>query len=191
MTASGYQAAPAAMSDAADGIDGLVAELGSLTTVGRAGAGRGVAGLELGPDEFGHDELAAAFATFCGRWEWGVRALVQSGTELADGLRESLRAYQDAEGEVGSTFSRLLSDVVGDPRADPEQAAHRTPEEILRGATPDRSAESWSRAGESIADTWSGVGSDVLATGEDRLRRLVAGENPYAPELDALNEIVE
>lgn len=187
MTAPGYQAAPAAMRDAADGIDALVGELGTQTTAGRAGAGRGVADLELDPDQFGHDELAAAFATFCGRWEWGVRALVQSGTEMAEGLRESLQAYENADAETGSVFSRLLSDVVGDPRADPEQAAHRTPEEILRGDAPD----SWSRTGESVADTWSALGRDMLETGKDRAVRWFTGENPYGPELDELHEIVE
>ncbi|TCK20143.1 type VII secretion target [Pseudonocardia endophytica] len=188
MTASGYRAAPAAMRDAADGIDGLVGELGTLTTAGRAGAGRGVAALELDPDQVGHDELAAAFATFCERWEWGVRALVQSGTEMAEGLRESSKAYENADAETGSLFSRLLSDAVGDPRADPEQAARRTPEEILRDDSPD---SSWSDAGRSMADTWSAVGKDVLDTGTDRVLRWADGENPYAPELDALHEIVE
>lgn len=172
MTSAGYRAAPAAMRDAADGIDGLVGELGALTTAGRAGAGRGVAGLALDADRFGHDELAAAFATFCHRWEWGVRALVQSGTEMAEGLRESLQAYQDADAETGSLFSRLLSDTVGDPTADPE-------------------ADSWAETGESIADTWSALGRDVLATGADRAARLADGENPYGAELDALHEIAE
>jgi len=187
VTAPGYQAAPVAMRDAADGIDGLVRELGALTTVGRAGAGRGVAGLELDADQVGHDELAAAFATFCGRWEWGVRALVRSGAQMAEGLRESLQAYENADAETGSLFTRLLSDAVGDPRADPEQAAHRTPEEVLRGDAPD----SWSRTGRSVADTWSALGRDVLDTGVDRTVRLARGENPYGPELDALDELAE
>lgn len=189
MTASGYQAAPAAMRDAADGIDALVGELGQLTTAGRAGAGRGVGELALDPEQLGHDELAAAVATFCDRWEWGVRALVQSGTEMAEGLRESLQAYENADTETGSVFSRLLHDVVGDPRADPEQAAHATPEEILRGTAPDQSAQSWADAGRSIADTWSALGRDVVDTATDRVTRLVDGENPYGAELDALSEI--
>ncbi len=182
---TGYRAAPAAMRDAADGIDGLVGELGRLTTAGRAGAGRGVAGLELDAVQVGHDELAAAVATFCTRWEWGVRALVQSGAEMAGGLRESLTAYENADAETGSLFSRLLSDAVGDPRADPEGAAYRSPEEVLRGDAPD----SWARTGASIADTWSAVGRDVLETGTERVVRWAEGRNPYGPELDALDEI--
>ena len=187
MTAPGYRATPAAMRDAADGIDGLVGELGTLTTAGRAGAGRGVAGLELDAGQLGHDELAAALAAFCHRWEWGVRALVQSGTEMARGLRESLQGYENADTETGSLFSRLLSDAAGDPRADPEQAAHRNPDEILRGGSP----VTWAHAGESIATTWSSLGRDVVETGADRATRSAHGENPYGPELDALHEIVE
>jgi hypothetical protein len=187
MTAPGYRAAPAAMRDAADGIDALVGELGRLTTAGRAGAGRGVAGLQPEAGRLGHDELEAAVATFCGRWEWGVRALVQSGAEMAEGLRESLQAYSDADTRTGSLFSRLLSDAVGDPRADPEQAAHRTPEEILRGDAPD----SWARTGRLVADTWSALGRDVLDTGLDRATRWAQGENPYGDELAALDEIAE
>lgn len=190
MTEPGFQAAPAAMRDAAEGIDALVGELGELTTAGRAGAGRGVAGLELDPDQVGHDELAGAVAAFCGRWEWGVRTLVRTGTDMAEGLRESLRAYEDTEGEIGATFSRLLTDAIGDPTADPEQAP-RTGDELLRGLLPDNSRQSWQRSAESTADTWSELGRDVDTTLRDRIDRLARGEDPAAPELDRLRPIAD
>lgn len=42
-----------------------------------------------------------------------------------------------------------------------------------------------------MARTWSDVGSDVLATGTDRVSRALDGQNPYGSEVDALHEIVE
>lgn len=192
MTSAGFQAPTAAMRDAADGIEALVGELGSLTTAGRAGEGRGVPGAELGPEQLGHDGLAAAFSSFCFRWDWGMRALVQDGTEMAEGLRESVESYARTDDGVGAAFSRMLGTVLGDPAADPVQNAEQPPGEILGGAARDYlSSERWSHAGESMSDTWAGVAQDVGATVEDRVRRAAAGENPYGAELDALREIVQ
>lgn len=191
MTAPGYRADPGALTTAADGIEAVIAELRPLTTAGRASAGRGVVEVELDAAQFGHDGLAEEFATFCRRWEWGVRGLAQDGSDMADGLRESGRAYEQAEHTTGSILSRLLSDATGDPRADPEQAARQSPEEVARAAGSPEAPGAWSRAGDSMARTWSDVGSDVVTTGADRISRALAGQNPYGAEVDALHEIVE
>ncbi|MET0191674.1 MAG: hypothetical protein ABW212_21910 [Pseudonocardia sediminis] len=162
MSAPGYRAAPTSLIAAADGIEAVVAELGRVTTAGRAEAGRGMSELELEPVQLGHDELAAAFASFCERWEWGVRGLVRAGAEMADGLRGSGRDYARADATTGSVFSQPFS-----------------------------GPDSWAEAGESIARTWSGVGEDLLSTGSGRITAALDGRNPYAAEIDSLNEIVD
>lgn len=190
MTASGYRAEPAALTAAADGIEAVVGELAPLTTAGRASAGRGVSELELDAAQFGHDGLGEVFSTFCRRWEWGVRGLAQDGSAMAEGLRESGRAYEQADQATGSALSRLISVAAGDPRAGPEQAVRQSPEDIARSAAPE-GPDAWSRAGESMARTWSDVGRDVVDTGTDRISRALDGQNPYGAEVDSLHEIVE
>lgn len=188
---SGYQASPAALTDAAKGVADALAELGSIGAVG-ADSGRGVSGLALGESAVGHPGLASALGEFCYRWEWGVRGLVQAGKKIADRLNETGTAYQKAEHGVVGALKRAANDLVGDPRADSAHAQDASWEELARSQTPDYSAESWQRAGSHMADTWNAEGRDVAENSlPGVLARTLHGENPLQGPLDDVKGLKE
>ncbi len=74
------------MDDIAQGITLTLGELKELGMVGQAGAGRGFSDLSLSGLELGHNGLTSAVKSFCERWEWGVRSLVNEGNSFAQGV---------------------------------------------------------------------------------------------------------
>ncbi|MGY4963973.1 polymorphic toxin type 30 domain-containing protein [Streptomyces sp. 900105245] len=60
----------------AKGLTDALGELKELGMVGSAGAGRGFSDIALSGMELGHEGLTGEFTSFCERWEWGVRSLV-------------------------------------------------------------------------------------------------------------------
>ena len=164
----GYEVTPAALADAARGVEDVLGELRALGVgMGRAEAGRGVAVLVAGTGPPGHAGLAAAFVSFCSRWEWGVRALVQAGREMAGGLDAAAAAYAGVDRDQGEALRR-----------------------ILPGAEP-----SWADVARSAVDAWTGVGRDAIAnSGPGLLQRALDGADPLRGLLDdlaGLHEIVE
>ncbi|GAA1332108.1 hypothetical protein GCM10009647_072570 [Streptomyces sanglieri] len=95
---------PDALAAIAKGIDLAHAELKDLGMVGEASAGRGFSDLGLSGLELGHGGLAAEFETFCGRWEWGVRALTQKGNNFAVGVGLSAGSFAEHEQYVKDSF---------------------------------------------------------------------------------------
>lgn len=52
----------------------------------------------VGPsDQYGHDELASAFATFADRWQVGVAALLGDADTIADGLDLTVITYANTD----------------------------------------------------------------------------------------------
>ncbi len=71
----------------AEGINKALSELDSLGTMkGWAGAGRGFTSLEMDGKDVGDDQLGAMLHTFCERWQWGVRGLVDEGNAFAEAM---------------------------------------------------------------------------------------------------------
>jgi hypothetical protein len=131
----GYAVTPDELSGAARSVDDVLGELRSLGVgVGQAEAGRGVWTLAARAGPTGHAGLDAAFASFCGRWEWGVRTLVQAGREMADGLRDAAAAYAGADRDQHNLFQEIAD------------------------LGPDLP---WADAGRSMAETWTAVGREV------------------------------
>ncbi len=164
----GYEVTPAALAEAARGVEDVLGELRSLGIgVGRAEVGRGVEVLVAGTGPVGHAGLGGAFAAFCSRWEWGVRALVQAGREMADGLDAAAAAYAGVDRHQGELLER-----------------------IRPGAEP-----SWRDVAGSVVDTWTAVGQDVSAHSvPGALARALDGADPVQGLLDdlaGLHEIVE
>ncbi|MFE6870238.1 hypothetical protein ACFVFS_27250 [Kitasatospora sp. NPDC057692] len=88
---AGFGVDPQALKLAEEGINGAIAELQGLGIAGLAESGRGFSELELTGMEAGHPDLHTVFTAFCERWSWGVRALVQEGSDLALKLRPRRR----------------------------------------------------------------------------------------------------
>ncbi len=162
--APGYQVTPAALAGAARGVEDVLGELRSLGVgAGRAEAGRGIWALVAGAGPAGHAGLGEAFVTFCSRWEWGVRALVRAGREMAEGLDAASAAYARADRDQGGLFQRILSG---------------------GAAPPDRS---WAGTGRSVADTWTAVGRDVAGSSlPGMLASARDGDSPVRHQLDDL-----
>jgi hypothetical protein len=93
----GYGADPEVLQQAAKGINQTIEELQAVGQVGGGAVGFGFDSLALSPLQMGHAGLAKAFATFAERWEWGVKALVDEGNEIAEKLDLSAGYYHEAE----------------------------------------------------------------------------------------------
>lgn len=71
------------LDEIAKGLTAALGELKELGMVGEAGAGRGFGDIALSGLELGAEGLTGTFGSFCERWEWGVRSLIQEGNLFA------------------------------------------------------------------------------------------------------------
>lgn len=112
---------PEALAVIAAGIDMAHAELKELGMIGEATTGRGFSDLALSGLELGHAGLTAQFETFCERWEWGVRALMQRGNGFASAIGLSAGAIHEQEQYVKDTFKIAVNSVNGNPHLSEEE----------------------------------------------------------------------
>jgi hypothetical protein len=188
----GYAASPEALADAATGIEDALVELRSIGSVGAAEAGRGVTGLALNPAAVGHAGFATALTGFCARWEWGVRALVQAGARIVDGLHGTATAYQKAENTAEGLLKRVVFDATGDPRADSTKGADASWEQLLAPPAYDVDPGSFAQAGDHIAATWRETADDAVANSVPGMAvRAAGGENPLQDQIDDLAGLSE
>ncbi|MFR9800042.1 hypothetical protein ACL02U_29740 [Streptomyces sp. MS06] len=147
---------------------GLTLALGELKAIGldaAAGAGRGFSQLELSGLELGHEGLTDTFHSFCERWEWGVRSLVNEGNALAKETGMAAGTYYENDQYVSGTMKVALNSVVGDPHASEEQVAHEGWGEIAtQTAHPDYSKESFEHAYRNSLQGWKDAGRDVMTS---------------------------
>jgi hypothetical protein len=171
MTGPDYAVSPAALGEAAAGIK----------AVGRPDAD--VVALGPAPGDVGHAGLSSTFVAFCDRWEWGLREAVGRGGELAEELRAAAGAYERVDGDGEHLLARLVYDVVGDPAE-----AGDTWADVAAAALPDREMPEWGAVGAE----WAATARDLADhTWPALIARALAGENPFAGQLDDLRPIVE
>ncbi|WP_216892162.1 type VII secretion target [Nocardia alni] len=117
---------PAVLTQAADGINGIIGELSGLGTGETGAVGRGLSLLRLSGMQAGKASVHKALSTFLDRWSWGVRALVQAGNEMAESLHLAAGRYH----EMDETFSNMLkegyADLVGNPHLSNDQIDARS-----------------------------------------------------------------
>lgn len=163
--AGGYQVDPAQLQQAANGINGTIAELKTLGITEAADEGRGFGNLELTGLQAGHEDVRSAFAGFCDRWSWGVRTLVKNGNDIARQLGVQAGTYHDNEQYVVGVFKDVVNAAVGNPHASEQQVENSSFSEIASASSQaDYSAASFQKAAKNIANTWSAVGEDVVRT---------------------------
>ena len=105
------------------------------------------------------------------------------GADLADELRAAGDAYGLVDGDGEDLLARLVYDVVGDPGR-----AGDTWADVAAAALPDRGMPDVGRVGAEWADT----GRDLADhTWPALIARALAGEDPFAGQLDDLRPIVE
>lgn len=166
-----YGADPQVLKQAAQGINRTIGELQDVGVgVGAGAVGRGFGSLELTQLQMGHTGLAGAFATFAQRWEWGVRALVDEGNELAEKLDLSAGYYHEAEEYAVGVVKDSVVAAYGDPAASGEDIQRMSWGEVgsaVKGAwTPDLSQQSASEAEQRIGQTWQATQEDLTTSGQ-------------------------
>ncbi|MER5552789.1 hypothetical protein ABT001_14080 [Streptomyces sp. NPDC002793] len=161
----------------AKGLTDALSELKELGMVGQAGMGRGFGEIELSGLELGEDGLTQEFKSFCERWEWGVRSLVQEGNGFAVRTGLSAGTYYENEQYIEGTFKVVANSAIGNPYASEDEVTQQGWGEIATSGAfggADYSLESWERAGENIEQGWKDTGRDLLTS-----RTMgVAGFNP-------------
>jgi hypothetical protein len=173
VSGSDYQVSPAALGAAAAGVEAVV----------EPGAGLGVAALGPVPGDVGHAGLSSGFLVFCDRWEWGVREAVGRGADLASDLRAAAGSYGLVDSGGEELLARLVYDVVGDPAEVGDTWA-----DVAAAALPDREMPGWGELGAEWADTARDLADHTWPA---LIARALAGENPFAGQLDDLRPIVE
>ncbi|GGY15709.1 hypothetical protein GCM10010358_79480 [Streptomyces minutiscleroticus] len=151
----------------AKGLTEALGELGELGMVGEAGAGRGFGDIALSGLELGHEGLTSAFQSFCERWEWGVRALVNEGNAFAVKTGLSAGVYYETEQYIEGSFKVVANAAIGNPYASEEEVTQQGWGDIatqgaLGGA--DYSKESFDAAMANSAQGWKDAGRDVMTS---------------------------
>lgn len=154
----------------ADGIDRALSELGKLGLVndaGRSGTGRGFTDLEMDGMTIGDETVGAVFHSFCERWEWGVRALIDEGNAFAAAVGLAAGTMYQTDQTVKNSFKVGLNSLTGNPYASEQQIDQESWGQLAKPGWlhPDYSEKSF-RDGLAVSEqTLKGMGRD-LATAE-------------------------
>lgn len=147
----------------AEGINKALGELDALGTMkGWAGAGRGFTGLEMDGKDAGDDRLGAMLHSFCERWQWGVRALVEEGNALAEGMGLAAGTFHQTDEYVKGSMKVAYNSFVGDPFASNDQVAKESVDQINHaGMTTGYGAKDRENLMHSLKQTGKGMLHDV------------------------------
>ncbi|MFF1453036.1 hypothetical protein ACFVYF_33615 [Streptomyces sp. NPDC058274] len=151
----------------AKGLTDALGELKELGMVGEAGAGRGFGDVSLSGMELGHDGLVGVFTSFCERWEWGVRSLINEGNGFAAKTGLSAGTYYETEQYVEGSFKVVTNAAIGNPYASEDEVTQQGWGDIATSGAfggVDYSQESFDRAGENIEQGWKDAGRDVMTS---------------------------
>jgi hypothetical protein len=133
--------------------------------VGEAGAGRGFGDLALSGLQLGHEGLTGELKTFCERWEWGVRSLVNEGNALAEKTGMSAGTHYETEQYLEGSFKVVTNSAVGNPYASEEDVEKMGWGDIATsGMGVDYSKESFDQALGNSEQGWKDAGRDVMTS---------------------------
>ncbi|WP_031072128.1 hypothetical protein [Streptomyces sp. NRRL S-118] len=148
----------------AAGIDKAHGELKDLGMIGEATTGRGFSDLTLTSLELGHAGLTAGFKTFCERWEWGVRELMQRGNGFVSAIGLSAGAFHEQEQYVKDTVKIAVNGLNGNPHLSEDEVKAKDWDDIKSqrtGDNADYSPESMAAAHRNVEQTWKDTGYDL------------------------------
>ncbi|POX59842.1 hypothetical protein C3492_30295 [Streptomyces sp. Ru62] len=160
----------------AKGLTEALGELKELGMVGEAGAGRGFGDIALSGLELGHEGLTGEFTSFCERWEWGVRSLINEGNGFAAKTGLAAGTYYETDQYVDGTFKIVTNAAIGNPYASEEGVQKMGYGDIAKsGASVDYSEESFEQAWDTSKQGWKDATRDVMTS---RTLGPVPGMNP-------------
>ncbi|MFG3013436.1 hypothetical protein ACGFZB_23765 [Streptomyces cinerochromogenes] len=152
----------------AKGLTDALGELKELGGFGTSGAGRGFAGIALSGLELGHEGLTGEFTSFCERWEWGVRSLINEGNGFAEKTGLAAGTYYETDKYVEGTVKVVENAAVGNPYASEEDVEKMGYGDIARsgayGGDVDYSEESFEKAWANSKQGWKDAGRDVMTS---------------------------
>ncbi|MEU5161750.1 hypothetical protein AB0G74_19365 [Streptomyces sp. NPDC020875] len=149
----------------AKGLTDALAELKELGMVGTAGTGRGFGDIALSGLELGHEDVADKFSTFCERWEWGVRTLINEGNTFAQGVGLSAGTYYETEKYVEGFLKIGANSLVGNPYATEDEVQREGWGDIAKSAVEtDYSRESWEKAQANVEQGYKDAGRDLMTS---------------------------
>ncbi|MFF8790331.1 hypothetical protein [Streptomyces sp. NPDC015125] len=123
---AGYELDPEAFGELTKGIREATAELKELGFDIEAQLGRGFDRLSLDSVECGDDGLASVMESFCDRWGWGVRSLMQDANEFSKKLGLTAGIYYEQEQYVSDALKQTTNAAMGDPSLTAEQLHKRS-----------------------------------------------------------------
>ncbi|MFJ6757484.1 hypothetical protein ACIQNK_20955 [Streptomyces sp. NPDC091273] len=156
-----------ALGQIAKGITDSLAELKELGSVGTASMGGGFTELGLSGLETGHAGLTSTLGTFCERWGWGVRSLVQQGNTFAMNVGLSAGVMHEQDQYIQGSFKVVTNAALGNPYASEKDVIDKDWGEVfadnpitqIRDA--DYSRESFDQATENGNEAWKTAVRDV------------------------------
>ncbi|MFF8428280.1 hypothetical protein ACF07Y_24565 [Streptomyces sp. NPDC016566] len=152
----------------AKGLTEALGELKELGMVGEAGAGRGFGDIALSGLELGHEGLMGEFKSFCERWEWGVRSLINEGNGFAVKTGLSAGTYYESDKYVEGTFKVVTNAAIGNPYASEEDVEKMGWGDIAKsgvyGGNVDYSKQSFDQAMDKSGQAWKDAGRDVMTS---------------------------
>ncbi|MFF9767124.1 hypothetical protein ACF1GT_11020 [Streptomyces sp. NPDC014636] len=152
----------------AKGLTDALGELKELGMVGEAGAGRGFRDIALSGLELGHEGLTDEFKSFCERWEWGVRSLINEGNGFAEKTGLAAGTYYENDKYVEGTFKIVTNAAIGNPYASEEDVEKMGWGDIATsgplGGNVDYSKESFEKAWANSKEGWKGTAHDVMTS---------------------------
>ncbi|MET9376057.1 hypothetical protein ACFYV5_14745 [Streptomyces sp. NPDC003035] len=148
----------------AQGIDKAHGELKDLSIGQQAITGRGFSTLAMSGVKLGHQGLAEQFETFCDRWGWGVRDLMQKANVFTAALGVSAGAFAEQERYIKDTIKIATNAANGNPHLSEDEVKQKSWDEIKNQSptdNPDHSPESIRRAQDNVEQTWRDTAYDV------------------------------
>ncbi|MBL3669344.1 hypothetical protein JL475_25835 [Streptomyces sp. M2CJ-2] len=150
------------------GVGATIDELGDLGGATGSVMGKGFSQLSMTGMETGHHGLSVDFEDFCERWEWGVRALVNDASQIANRLGLAAGTLWEHDQYVAGSLKVGVNALMGgNPHASEEEITQQGWGEVFTPdyLDPDWSGESFERAGEEIEQTWKDTGRTLLTEG--------------------------
>ncbi|MCW7946788.1 hypothetical protein AAW14_33605 [Streptomyces hygroscopicus] len=155
------------LKEIAQGITLTLGELKELGMDSLAGAGRGFSDLQLSGLELGNDGLVSAFKSFCERWEWGVRALVNEGNSFAQAVHLSAGTLYETDQYVEGALKVGANSLMGNPYASEDDITKMSWGDLASNnalAHADYSQKSFEDAAHNSAQGWKDAARDVMTS---------------------------
>ncbi|WP_371639591.1 hypothetical protein [Streptomyces virginiae] len=143
--------------------------------------------------ETGHEGLASTLGTFCERWGWGVRSLVQQGNAFAMKVGLSAGAMYEQDQYIQGSFKVVANAALGNPYAEEKDIIAKdwggvlSDNPITQIRDADYSRESFDRATENGSEAWKSAVRDVNSS-DILLSNQLADAVGLRDEMDAVVE---